>query len=119
MRISEALAPTREIEVRFDSAVLNVTYRPAAYTIEELERLEENDGDKTPEQRRARLERLLDSVGRMVVSWDLTNDDETMIDPRDRDTLRRSVPLPVFNEIMRAVREDQRAGEAERHSSAS
>ncbi len=119
MRISEALAPARDIEVRFEAAVLNVTYRPAAYTIEEIETLEATDGEKTPEQRKARMERLLDTVGRLVVSWDLTGDDDVVIDPTDRATLRTSVPIPVFNEIMKAVREDQRAGEAERHSDAS
>lgn len=119
MRISEALSPARDIEVRFEAAVLNVTYRPAAYTIEEIERLEESDGDKTPEQRRARLERLLDTVGRVVVSWDLTHDDETMISPLDRDTLRRTVPTSVFTDIMKAIREDQKVGEAEGPSDAS
>lgn len=113
MRISEALAPARDIEVHFEAAVLHVTYRPAAYTIEEIERLEESDGGKTPEQRKARLERLLDTIGRLVVSWDLTHDDESMISPTDRNALRLSVPLPVFNEIIKAVREDQRVGEAD------
>lgn len=119
MRISEALAPARDIEVRFEAAVLNVTYRPAAYTIEEIENLEAADGDSTPEQRRVRLERLLDTIGRVVISWDLTDDNEVMINPTDRAMLRSSVPTPVFTEIMKAIREDQKVGEAERPSDAS
>lgn len=119
MKISEALSPARDIEVRFEAAVLNVTYRPAAYTIEEIETLEAADGEKTPEQRHARMERLLDTIGRVVVSWDLTHDDESMIDPLDRATLRTQVPTPVFIEIVKAIREDQKVGEADAPSDAS
>lgn len=120
MKISEALSPARDLQVRFEAAILNVTYRPAAYTIEEIERLEETEGEaKTPEQRRARLERLLDTIGRIVISWDLTDDSEVMISPTDRETLRHTVPMPVFMEIIKAVREDQKVGEAEGPSDAS
>lgn len=117
MRISEALSPARDIEVRFEAAVLNVTYRPMSYTLEEIDRLEAEVTQKggSAEQRKARLESLLDSIGRLVVSWDLTHDDESMIDPKDKDALRK-VPSNVFTEIIKTVNADQRVGEAERPS---
>lgn len=117
MRISDAVSKARDIEVEFDGgAILQVSYRPASYTAAEAERLQidEDSGKKaTPEEKRARITRILEMIGELVSSWNLLDDDDTPIDPTDIETLRAKVPLNVFTEVIRAISEDQRPeGEA-------
>jgi len=113
MRISDALSPARELTVPFQSAELHVTYRPISYTMEQLDEIqaktEETGG--SAEERRARLDRVLDIMTRLVVSWDLTDDEDVVINPENRDAMRK-IPMNVFTEILAAVRKDQSAGEA-------
>ena len=120
MKISEALSKARDIQVFFEAAVLNVTYRPVAYTYAEMESLTENDaslGKLSKEERTSRLNRIIELIQRVVVAWDLEDENGVTIDPQNEESLR-VVPLNVFTEIMKAVQQDQRvSGEAESPSS--
>jgi hypothetical protein len=125
MRISEALSGESPLAVHFPGgAVLNIVYRPAAYTVAELEEIQAEKNN---------VGRILDAIRRIVKSWDLTDDagnavplekprmatlvvtdmesgEVTRSDPPD-DPLRH-IPTPIYKEILRAVNDDQDPGEA-------
>lgn len=117
MRISDATSPARDVEVQFEGGILNVSYRPISYTFEEMEKISDDatelaNSKDTPEQRKVRLNKILDTISNIVVSWDLENDDGIIINPQDRESLRQ-IPLNIFSEIIKAVNADQRpSGEA-------
>ena len=92
MRISEAQSKSREPTIDFDhGAVLYVTYRPISYTLEELDALtaitEAVGGDA--QARRSRANRVAEMISRLVISWDLTDENEVVIDPQDIDARYR------------------------------
>lgn len=106
MKISEALGAEKPLAVEFDSgAILNITYKPPAYTIAEIEAAQEA-ANKDPK-------RIIEMVQTLVTSWDLTDDDGVLVSLASFEVLRTKVPSPVFGGIMRAIREDQNpSGEA-------
>jgi hypothetical protein len=66
-------------------------------------------------------DRLIDLIQQAVQGWDLTDvttgdsgeEIEVPIRLDDREALKRLVPIPVFNAIVKAMREDQTpSGEA-------
>lgn len=102
MKISQATAEVKTCEAKFGEATLHFEYRPLTYTVEEMERMQEG----TP-----RAGAIVDSMLKLLVSWDLTDDDEQPI-PLDEDALRK-VPSHIFTGIMQAVGKDQTpSGEA-------
>lgn len=121
MRISEALSKARDIQVEFESATLNVTYRPISYTYAEMEAMSAAsaplDENASKEEQSARLRRVIDITKKVVVAWDLEDEEGITIDPQNEDALRQ-VPMNVFGEIMKTIRRDQAvSGEAESPSS--
>ena len=114
MRISQALSRARDIKVEFEEATLHVTYRPVSYTLEEMDRLQADTTETggTKEQRSARIDRVAGTISRLVVSWDLTDEEDRPINPSDIETLR-NVPFNIISEVIQAVRRDQQAGEAQ------
>lgn len=125
MRISDALKGETPLEVHFPSgSVLNITYRPASYTVAELEEIQGEKGNAG---------RIIEAIRRIVISWDLVDDEGRPV-PLDRptdamltvidgesgtvarsdppDDQLRHIPTPIFREILRAVNEDQEPGEA-------
>jgi len=127
MRIEEAVAEAKDLDVKFGQAVLHIRYRPANYTIAEMEAAE---SDKTSP---ARLVKLIQD---MVVAWDLTRAEtvpalhengepvivdgeplmvdggEVPIDVGDAEQVRTYVTSTIISGIVKAIREDQQAGEA-------
>lgn len=111
MKLSQAVSKAREIKVSFDSAELNVTYRPASYTTRELQQLQE---DKD-------LRRVAQTIQRTLVTWDLEDEDGKPFPLEGEEALERlvdEVPISVFTEILKAVQEDQTPGEAGKTSAA-
>ncbi len=102
MKISQATAEEKPLAVKFGEATLNVVYRPLTYTVTELEKMEAGD---------ARAAQVVDSMLRLLVSWDLTDEDENPV-PLTEEALRE-VPTHIFTGIMQAVGKDQTpSGEA-------
>jgi hypothetical protein len=126
MRISEALSEAVDVGVPFaNGVILNVTYRPMSYTIAELDKLaaeavrEEGESDEAFKERRKKsTERVIDMLQNILVAWDLTDNDEVVIDFMNREEMRTKVPLNVYTGILNAVRKAQSSGEAERPSAA-
>ncbi len=120
MRVSDALSPVRELDVQFAEDVLHVSYRPISYSLEELERIQEESvtPGNTPAERRDRIRRLAALISKLVISWDLTDENDVVVDPTDVEALRL-LPLNIFTEILAAVRRDQQVGEAHAPSAAS
>lgn len=81
--------------------VLNIVYAPSSYTVAELEELQAAERD---------VSRVVKSIQDLVLEWDLTDDDGTPI-PLDSESLR-NVPTNIFMHIIKAVNEDQDAGES-------
>jgi hypothetical protein len=128
MRISEALGERNPLKVHFaGGSVLNIVYAPATYTIAELEELQNAERD---------INRVVESIRRLVLEWDLQDEDGvpislqpvpkaitrvtdpengevTVIEPPE-DPLRTKVPTNIFMTIIRAVNEDQNPGESPR-----
>lgn len=125
MRISDALKGETPLDVHFPSgSVLRITYRPASYTVAELEEIQREKGNAG---------RIIEAIRRIVLSWDLVDDNGQPV-PLERPTAAmvtvvdgesgavalsdppddplRHVPTPIFLEIIRAVNEDQEPGEA-------
>lgn len=114
MRLSQAVAPARKLSVPFDQGEsLNVEYRPASYTVAELDALQADA---------ANTARIVDSMLRTLISWDLEYDPEDDGAPTDEDgkplegviplsteALTQHVPTSVFVVIMQAMQADQSA----------
>lgn len=113
MRIDEALAESKSLDVKFGTAVLHVEYRPPSYTIEEMVAA---DADKE------NPERLVKMIQDVVIGWDLTRF-ETVIVPGDHgeeipterevpvditnaNDVRKYVPNTIIMGIVRAIRKD-------------
>jgi hypothetical protein len=111
MRIDEALAESKPLAVKFKSAVLNIEYRPPAYTIEEM---------VTAEADKDNPERLVKMIQDIVLGWDLTRiekyfsgevgseplEREIPVDVTSADDIRKYVPSPIIMGIIKAIRED-------------
>lgn len=123
MRISDAVADEREIEVPFGPHKLQVTYRPLTYTVAEMDAISRDE--RNPR-------RIIETIKRLVVKWDLEHDDlvnedgKGVIVPLDHpeddyenDPLRH-IGTHIYSKIIQAVNADQQAsGEAGRPSGAS
>lgn len=126
MRVSEALSEAVDIIVPFANDVkLNVTYRPMSYTIAELDKLaaeavkrEEETEEEFKERRKKANERIIDMLQNVLVAWDLTDNNDVVLDFSSREVMRESVPLNVMTGILHAIRKNQSSGEAERPSAA-
>jgi hypothetical protein len=107
MFISDALGEEIPLEVAFPKDSLNVVYRPAEYTVAELEELTKSEKDP---------KRIVTSMLRLLVSWDLKVmvDNEPMDVPLEFEAMRTQVPTNIFMKILRAVNADQNPGESER-----
>lgn len=106
MRLSQAVSPAEQITVPFVGAELHVKYRPMSYTPAELDKMQAEAA-----QTKGKVgDRLVDSMIRMIESWDLTDEDEVPI-PIERDALRE-VPSNVYMAIMKVINQEQQAGEA-------
>jgi hypothetical protein len=111
MRIDEALAESKPLAVKFSGAVLNIEYRPPAYTIRQMT---EAAADKdNPEA----LVRMLQDI---VIGWDLTRiekyfsgdigseplEREVPVDVTNPDDVRDYVPNNIIMGIIKAIRQD-------------
>lgn len=112
MRLSQATSKARPLTVPFEGGDLSVQYRPASYTVAELDELQANTRD---------TKRIVESMLRTLVSWDLEYDEGQVDDegqplegviPLTTKALTQYVPTSVFVEIMRTMQEDQQPGEA-------
>ena len=124
MKLSQAVAKERDLTVEFDGAVLNVKFRPLTYTVRQVSEMQA----KAREGGDANVNQVVTTIKRMVVGWDLTDDDEVPIPldhpyadpesetPADDDPLR-DVPMHIFSGVLQAVAEAQApSGEASRPS---
>jgi len=128
MRLSAAVANARPIQVGFaEGAVLSVTYRPSKATPADLDRIaaEQEAAEEANKKAgrgknrisRAEVRQMVTSMAELLVSWDLTDDNDNPIDPTDPDALM-DVPSHVFVSIMKAVGKDQTDPEADAPSDA-
>lgn len=109
LRLSSATAPSRDITVTFEGGDLQVAYRPASYTVAELDALQADTKNTA---------RIVESMLRTLVSWDLEYDEDSaptpeqvgQVIPLETEPLTQTVPTSVFVVIMRAMQEDQSAG---------
>lgn len=123
MRLSQAVSEAKDVKVTFaGGATLAVTYRPLSYTVREMDAARA-DAENT--------DRIIDTMKRLIVRWDLTDDDDRPIAldfPYDEvdgkqvpspDDPLRDIPTNVFTEILTAIAEDAKpSGEASRGSAA-
>lgn len=118
LRLSSATSKARSLVVPFEGGDLSVSYRPASYTVAELDALQA-DARNTA--------RIVESMLRTLVSWDLEYDEDSAPEPAlvgtviplETEALTVTVPTSVFVEVMRKMQEDQQAGEAGAPSDAS
>lgn len=99
LRLSSATSKPRELVVEFEGGDLHCMYRPASYTVAELDELQANARD---------TKRIVESMQRTLVSWDLEDEDGTPI-PLETEPLTNKVPTSVYVTIMRAMQDDQSA----------
>lgn len=118
LRLSSATSKARPLTVPFEGGDLLVQYRPASYTVAELDALQADSKNTA---------RIVESMLRTLVSWDLEYDEDSAptpdlagtVIPLETDALTNTVPTSVFVEVMRKMQEDQSAGEAGATSDAS
>jgi hypothetical protein len=116
VRIDEALAASKALDVQFGSSTLHIMYRPSNYTIAEMEEAE---------SRRAEKGYLVKMIQDLVEAWDLTRvepilgDDGVQVGEREvpvnvgsAEEVRQYVTRPIIVGILKAIREDGEAGEA-------
>lgn len=119
MKISQATAKPKPLEVTFGEAKLNVQYKPLTYTVREMDELQDSKDVK----------QIVSTMKRLVVSWDLTDDDEQpvaldyMLNEDESVNVADpllDIPSHIFTGILKAVAEDQKpSGEAGKPSDAS
>lgn len=110
MRIDEALAESKPLAVKFGNAVLNIEYRAASYTVEQMQAAKADKDNP---------ERMIDMLQDLIVGWDLTrlanggtdeNGNENLVevpvDVTNRDDVRKYVKSNIIMGIVRAIRED-------------
>jgi hypothetical protein len=103
MRLSEALGDIKDLDVTFDGgSVLHIQYRPPSWTPREIEAMQNDDKN---------IRRVVARIQGLVLAWDLTDNSGEPIDLASEEALM-DVPLPVYNKIIVAVREDNSPGEA-------
>ena len=107
MRISDAISPDTDLDVAFGAQTLKVRYRPPSYTVAELETLVAEAATRGTDPMK-----IVDSMRRLLVSWDLVKDDDTPVDIASDEDMR-NVPTSIFIGIIRAVNADQSVGDAE------
>lgn len=115
MRIDEALAGSKALDVKFGSSVLHIMYRQSNYTIAQMEEME---------GRKSEPGYLVKMIQDLVEAWDLTRTEtvlldgggtterEVPVDISDPEDLRAHVTRPVIVGILKAIREDGEVGEA-------
>jgi len=110
VRIDEAIAETKPLKVFFGDAVLNIEYRPPAYTIAQMTEAAADKGNP---------ERLISMIQDLVVGWDLTRtekllddngeqvgEQEIPVDINNDEDVRLYVPTTIIMGIVKAVRSD-------------
>lgn len=119
MRISQAKSKAVDLEVVFEEGSLQIVYRPISYSLNELDEMqaESTKTGGTQDERKARMVRIATLISRMIVSWDLEDDNGEPIDPTNIDALQ-DVPSNIFTEIIMAVKEHNEAGKAASNSDA-
>lgn len=122
MRIDEALADAKPLAVKFGSAVLNVEYRPPQWTISQLAKVKTSAKAESDDS----FDQLATMLMEVVIGWDLTRPmkvpdeaaeggfilTEIPVDVTNVQDVKDYVPLSVINRIIKAVQEDNAAGEA-------
>jgi hypothetical protein len=111
VRIDEAIAETKPLQVSFGGgAVLNIEYRPPAYTIAQMTEAAADKGNP---------ERLISMIQDLVVGWDLTRTEMRVVEPNgdpvpfeipvdinNDEDVRLYVPTTIITGIVKAVRAD-------------
>lgn len=135
MRVSEALADEKPLDVHFPSgAVLHIRYKPSSYTIADIASLDEearqdptrvlravrdmvtwwdledNSGEPIPLLAPPDPERIVTSDGDSVKSKKMTPEEERKA-RLAADPMAQKVAISILTRIIRAVNEDQSAGE--------
>ena len=101
VRVSDLQKGTRSIEVEYMGETFGIVYRPGAATAETAIAMQEQmDGEEgsVPVA-------LVDSIVRMVVSWELEDDEDNQIGVTEDVTKR--LPLALLNAILTAIADDQ------------
>jgi hypothetical protein len=110
MRISEALAEDKPLDVKFGTAVLHIRYRPPSYTLAQIEEAQADKGNP---------ERLLSMLQSLITEWDLDDNAGERVPIDDAEAIRQNVPLSIYNKIVTAIKDDNAPGEASAPSDAS
>lgn len=110
-KLSAVIADQATVEVELGGEPVIVTYRPRRMTPELQERIAAAEG--AAGIRTA----LYGPIAELLVSWDLTQDDGTPIDPSDEEALR-TVPSQVLLAVLRGVLQDARPNPSKAPASA-
>jgi len=118
MRVSQAKSKAVDLEVVFEEGTLQVSYRPISYSLNELDEMQAESVKTggTQDERKARMLRITTMISRMVVSWDLEDDNGEPIDPTNIEALQ-NIPSNIFTEIIQAVKEHNEVGKASGNNS--
>lgn len=109
-RLGQIVTDKATVSVPLGEDVLTVVYRPKKLTPEFQERVSQAQGAT------AIRDGLYRPVAELLVSWDLTEDDGTPIDPSDEGALR-CVPTVVLFAVIKAVMEDMQTSPLTRGAS--
>lgn len=102
MKLSSIRSETKVIVVPFDSGDLKVTVRPNVYTADMADAAVAASLDP-----KTSVDAVIDQAQKLIVGWDLEDDAGHIIEIDDRPKLRAEVPVPVFNRVFLAIRDDQ------------
>lgn len=100
-KLGAVIANQATVSVELGGEPVTVTYRPRLMTPELQERIGAAEGVAGVKAA------LYGPVAELLVSWDLTEDDGTPIDPRDVEGLR-AIPSQVLLAVLRGVLLDAR-----------
>lgn len=96
--LSEIAAETRSVAVKLGEHTVNVTYKPAWYTLAVEERLAALPPG---------AQEVASTFCEMVSAWDVTNGSGKPIPVTPEALKQHNIPIKVLRTILRAVAEDQ------------
>lgn len=101
MRLSELIKETKKLAVVYKTAanefVINLEYRTQAVTIGFFDELQDKTG----------IERVVYQIEKVLVSWDLTDDDNKIIPVTAEAIKENNIPIYLLSSILGAIAQDR------------
>lgn len=110
IKVANLISDKRRFKLDYQSAEINITYKPSWYT----PAMEEQVRQLAEDQFQAGI--LVKSLAALLIEWDVLDDKGKALKPTEE--LLKTLPVSFLARVFEAVSEDMRSGEAAKASGA-